>query len=119
MTLGLQGMIMNNKNLTMRDGAAELLEVMLDKRRTWFSQPTAQRIKTSCSDDVPLTSIHRWLSVHNRCRGNSVHKYVGLSLSTWDSAAGALTCANNPAVSSRGSTASTCHSGVLITLLSS
>lgn len=48
---------MNNKDLTMRDGAAELLEVILDKWWTWFGQPTAQRIKTSCSDDVPLTSI--------------------------------------------------------------
>lgn len=117
MTLGLRGMIMNNKNLTTRDGAAELLEVMLDERRTWLGQRTAYRIKTSCSDDVPLTSIHRWLSVHNRYKWYSVHKYVRLSHSTWDLVAAALTRANNPVVSSRGSTASTCHSGVLITLL--
>lgn len=102
----------------MRDGAAELLEVILDKWWTWFGQPTAQRIKTSCSDDVPLTSIfcspvplfvQPITVVFSTQVRTLVSEYLGFSC-------GGLACANNRAVSSRGSTASTCHSGVLITL---
>lgn len=107
---------MNNKNLTVRD---KLLEVMLDKRRTCSSQPTAQRIKTSCSGDVPPTSnrlFTRCLSLHRQNKRHSVHKCPRLSLSTWDSFAMGSRGANDHAVSSRGSTASACHGHVLITL---